>query len=91
MQQKSDDARQQQLEETILSPITDPGVVEARKYFAMEYLRNLTQESPQVRPSAAPAPSSGMTVEERNAQAERILNNPDLRIPSGDEFLNLAQ
>ncbi|CAJ1897613.1 unnamed protein product [Cylindrotheca closterium] len=91
MEQKSED-QQQQLKETILAPIADPGVVEARKYFAMQYLRSLTQESQSgiPTPSSNPFPS-GPTVEERNAQAERILNNPDLRIPTGDEFLNLAQ
>mmetsp|Transcript_5615 Transcript_5615/g.13206 ORF Transcript_5615/g.13206 Transcript_5615/m.13206 type:complete len:153 (+) Transcript_5615:132-590(+) len=91
LEKRSED-EQQKLEETILAPIADPGVVEARKYFAMEYLRSLTQESS----SRIPTPPtntlpSGPTAEERNAQAERILNNPDLRIPAGDEFLHLAQ
>eukprot|EP00526_Cylindrotheca_closterium_P029539 CAMPEP_0113612396 /NCGR_PEP_ID=MMETSP0017_2-20120614/6078_1 /TAXON_ID=2856 /ORGANISM="Cylindrotheca closterium" /LENGTH=151 /DNA_ID=CAMNT_0000521429 /DNA_START=87 /DNA_END=538 /DNA_ORIENTATION=- /assembly_acc=CAM_ASM_000147 len=90
LEKRSED-EQQKLEETILAPIADPGVVEARKYFAMEYLRSLTQESS----SRIPTPPtntlpSGPTAEERNAQAERILNNPDLRIPAGDEFLHLA-
>ncbi|KAL3930617.1 MAG: hypothetical protein SGBAC_011688, partial [Bacillariaceae sp.] len=90
LEKRSEDQQQLQLEKTILAPISDPGVVEARKYFAMEYLRSLTQESTRM-PTPSNTLPSGPTVEARNAQAERILNSPDLRIPSGGEFQNLAQ
>jgi hypothetical protein len=81
-----------ELAESILSPIQDPGVVEARKYFAMEYLRNLTQESSTFDGARAAAPTQEQTARvDRNAQAERILRNPDLRVPAGDEFMYLPQ
>jgi hypothetical protein len=81
-----------ELGESILSPIQDPGVVEARKYFAMEYLRKLTRESSTLDGVRAAAPTGEQTARvDRNAQSERILRNPDLRVPAGDEYMYLAQ
>jgi hypothetical protein len=78
--------------ESTLSPIQDPGVVEARKYFAMEYLRNLTQESSAFDGARAAAPTEEqMARVDRNPQAERILRNPDLRVPAGDEYMYIPQ
>eukprot|EP00980_Cylindrotheca_fusiformis_P026683 scaffold16906_cov113-Cylindrotheca_fusiformis.AAC.4 len=84
-----------ELEDSSLSPIEDPGVVEARKYFVMEYLRNLTPASSSTM-GGGPSPSIGASTLEvsevdLDAQAARIISSPDLRVPAGGEFRNLPQ
>lgn len=86
-------AMNERLGESVLSPIEDPGVVEARKYFAMEYYRNLINGSSALdgHRGAAPAAEEQLPYVDRNAEAERIISSPDLRVPAGDAFMYIPQ
>jgi hypothetical protein len=77
-------------------PIADPGVVKARKFVISEYLRSLTQDPSSSRLSRGPNTISESVQTsssiDANTQSERIIQNPDLRVPSGDaSYIYLPQ
>jgi hypothetical protein len=64
-------------------PVADEQVVQARHDFSREFFRNLASDTSR-RPLEAPTA-------ERQRQAQEIVQQPNLQVPVGDEYMYLAQ
>jgi hypothetical protein len=69
-------------------PVADEQVVQARLDFSRDFFRSLTRDVSRQQPLLqVPVP----TVVERQQQAERMVQHPNLQVLVGEEYKYLAQ